>query len=91
MTPASLAAASVVPLIGYARPFMEPMPLWNHWPWLILPLAVAVAVVYKSIKCRHMRQVPKEAAVLTLWIVVGMAAAAGVLAAVVRLVERIQS
>lgn len=69
------------------------MPVWDDavWPWLLLPLCVAVAVVYKSIKCRTMLQVPREAAVLTIWIVAGMAVAAGVLALVVEGLERFTS
>ncbi|HEX8915705.1 MAG TPA: hypothetical protein VF796_25350 [Humisphaera sp.] len=72
------------------RPFLTPLPLWGDhtWPWLVIPLCVAVAVVYKSIKCRHMSQVPKEAAVLTVWILAGMAIAAGALALIVEGMER---
>ncbi|QOV88055.1 hypothetical protein [Humisphaera borealis] len=71
-------------------PFLTPLPAWNDsvWPWLLLPLCIAIAVVYKSIKCRTMRQVPREATVLTLWIVVGMAIAAGALALIVEALER---
>jgi hypothetical protein len=75
----------------FARPFLQPLPIWDYWPWLLLPLCVAVAVVYKSIKCRHMRQVPKEAGVLTLYILGGMAGAAAALAVVVKLIEKSQS
>jgi hypothetical protein len=75
----------------YTRPFMQPLPVWDHWPWLLLPLCIAVAVVYKSIKCRWMRQVPREATVLAVWILAGLSGAAAVLAIVVRLVERAQS
>ena len=71
-------------------PFLTPMPVWadNVWPWLLLPLCIAIAVVYKSIKCRTMKQVPKEATILTLWIVVGMAIAAAALALLVEALER---
>lgn len=70
-------------------PFLDPIPIWSNaiWPWLILPLAIAVALVYKSIKCHSMRQVPREAAVIALWIVVGMVIAAVLLAGVVRVME----
>ncbi len=76
---------------GYKyQPFLTPLPLWGDgaWPWLLLPLCIAVAVVYKSIKCRTMRQVPKEATVLAIWIVAGMVVAAFVLALVVEGLER---
>lgn len=75
---------------GY-RPFLDPMPVWpdSRWPWLLVPLCVGVAVVYKSVRCRSMSQVPREAAGIALWILLGMAAAAAVLAIVVRgIVER---
>ncbi|HXE55265.1 MAG TPA: hypothetical protein VN541_19735 [Tepidisphaeraceae bacterium] len=70
-------------------PFLDPIPIWSNavWPWLLLPLAVAVSVVYKSIKCRTMRQVPGEASVITITIVLGMVAAAVVLAVFVRAME----
>ena len=87
--PVSLAAGA--PEYHYTTPFFQPLPVWDAWPWLLLPLCVAVAVVYKSIKCRWMREVPREATVLAFWILAGMAAAAGVLAAVVKLIERAQS
>ena len=90
-TAQSLAEDGPVAPYHYTRPFLQPLPVWNYWPWLLVPLAVAVAVVYKSIKCRRVKQVPKEAAVLTLWILGGMVVAAGVLAVMVKLVERAQS
>jgi hypothetical protein len=71
------------------HPFLDPLPVWqdSHWPWLLLPLCIAVTVVYKSIRCRSMKRVPREAAGLTLTIILGMAAAAVVLALVVRGLE----
>jgi cation transporter-like permease len=70
-------------------PFLDPIPIWSNavWPWLLLPLTIAVALVYKSIKCRSMRQVPREAASIAIWIVVGMSIAGGILAGVVRAME----
>ena len=70
---------------GYV-PFLYPLPMWDYWPLLILPLTAGVAIVYKSVKCRSMHQVPREALVIFAWILVGMAAAAGALAGVVKLV-----
>ena len=70
-------------------PFLDPIPIWSNavWPWLLLPLTAAVALVYKSIKCHSMRQVPREAASIAIWIVVGMVIAAVALAGVVRAME----
>ena len=72
------------------QPFLTPLPLWSDhiWPWLIVPLAAAVSVVYKTMKCHSVRQVPREAATITLWILFMMVAAGAILAGVVKLVER---
>lgn len=68
-------------------PFLQPLPAWDYWMWLLIPLTAAVAVVYKSMKCPTMARVPREAAQITLLILLGMAAAAVVLMIVVRLRE----
>jgi hypothetical protein len=84
-------AVLVAPVLAY-RPFLDPLPYsWNFWPWLLLPLVVGVAVVYKSIKCRTMKQVPREAAGITVWILSGLAGAAGVLVIIVKLIDRSRS
>ncbi len=67
-------------------PFIYPLPVWDYWPWLILPLAAAVSIVYKSVKCRSMSTVPREAAVIFVWILIGMVAAGAALAGVVKIV-----
>lgn len=79
----------MTPPLAYT-PFLDPIPIWSNtvWPWLLIPLAVAVSLVYKSIKCGTMRQVPKEAAGIAVWILLGMAAAAAALAALVHGLER---
>ena len=70
-------------LLAY-RPFLDPLPIWNYWFVLILPLCIAVAVVYKSMKCRSMKQVPIEAGTIVLWIIGGFAAAGAALMLLVR-------
>jgi hypothetical protein len=66
-------------LLAFA-PFLQPLPLWNYWAWLLIPLCIAVSVVYKTIKCRHVHQIPREAAAITMWIILAMiGVAAGVL------------
>ena len=69
-------------------PFLRPLPVWDYWAWLLVPLCVAVAVVYKSIKCHSMRRVPVEAAKATMYILSGMFIAGLVLRAVVWVLER---
>jgi hypothetical protein len=39
---------------------------------LLLPLSLAVAVVYKTARCEHIREIPVASAVLCVTIVVGM-------------------
>jgi hypothetical protein len=73
--------------LGYT-PFMQPLPAWGVWYLLALPLCAAVSVVYKSIRCRSMRKVPFEATAATGWILVGLVAAAVILATVVWVMER---
>ncbi len=63
--------------------FFDPLPIWvKWWFWslLVLPLCLAVAVVYKSVRCREMSQVPREATLLFVTIVVGMILTAAALA-----------
>jgi hypothetical protein len=66
-------------------PFSDPLPIWVRnwiWPLLLLPLCLALSVVYKSIRCHSMKQVPRQAAELFIMIVVGMFLAAMALAGV---------
>jgi hypothetical protein len=68
--------------------FVQPLPIWDYWLVLLLPLSIAVAIVYKSIKCKSMKQVPREATVITFWILLSFAAAAFLLNELVRVLER---
>jgi hypothetical protein len=75
------------------RPFLDPLPIWRLPPWLwmplmLIPLTAGVAIVYKSIKCRKMDMVAKEATTLTGLILLFMVVAAIVLAVLVRGLER---
>ena len=74
-------------LLAYV-PFLTPLPVWSYWPALLFPLCAIVAVVYKSIKCSAMSQVPREATALFIWILLGMAAAAAILTALAASVSR---
>lgn len=74
----------ISPQLAY-RPFLEPLPVWDYWIWLLLPLVFAISVVYKSVRVESMRRVPLEAVRLMLWIVVAMAIAAAALLLLVRL------
>ncbi len=75
-------------LLAYT-PFLQPIPgIWDYWIWLLLPLCFGVSVVYKSIKCRNMKAVPLQALLITIYILLSMAAAGAALAGVVRVLER---
>jgi hypothetical protein len=68
--------------LSYAM-FFDPLPIWVKpwfWPLLLLPLCLAVAVVYKCVRCDRMESVPREATVLFITIVLGMAVTAAALA-----------
>jgi hypothetical protein len=81
-----LAPAPAFVAVGYV-PFMQPLPAWDVWYLLALPLCIAVSIVYKSIRCRSMKKVPREAAKATGWILLGLILAAITLATVVELME----
>lgn len=67
-------------LLAY-RPFIDPLPIGNSggWVWLFVPLVILVALAYKTIKLRDLRELPRQATVLTLQIVIFMGAAASAL------------
>jgi membrane protein YdbS with pleckstrin-like domain len=67
--------------------FKKPLPVWKYWYLLLLPLCLAISVVYKAIRCESMRRVPREAIGLFVFIIVVMVAAAGALAALVNILR----
>ena len=68
------------------RPLVTPAPLWNVWWLLLIPLVAAVAIVYKTVKCRTPGQIPLEAARLAGLILLVMAAGAAALTLLVKAV-----
>jgi membrane protein YdbS with pleckstrin-like domain len=69
------------------EPFVKAMPVWDGWYVWLLPLCLAIAIVYKSIRCDSMRGVPRQALALFAFIIVVMILAAGALAALVRILD----
>jgi hypothetical protein len=61
------------------RPFVEPLNLHTHWLALLPVLAVAIALIYKTIKLDDLKDLPRETAALTGQIMLFMAVAAAVL------------
>lgn len=60
---------------GY-RPFLDPLPLDTYWLLLLPPLAIAVAVVYKTVRVDDLRQLPRQATLFAAQIIVFMVLAA---------------
>ena len=72
---------------GQYVPFLHPLPVWDYWYLLAIPLCAAVSIVYKSIRCRSMHTVPREAAKATAWILLGLVGAAVALGLLVKAFE----
>lgn len=70
------------PLLGYV-PFVSPLPLWDVWYLLLLPLCLGVSLVYKAVELDDMRRLSRQTLVNSLWIVLGMVGGAIVLAGIV--------
>lgn len=60
--------------------FVHPVLLPQSWSmWMILPLCLAVATVYKTIRTHHERHLPRQIFFLMLYMVGGLAALGGLL------------
>ena len=68
------------------RPFLDPIHLEGYWMWLIVPLVLAITIVYKTIKLDDLSRLPREVAKLTAQILAFMFLAAVLLWLVVELV-----
>ena len=61
------------------RPFLEPLPVDTYWLLLLLPLVLAIAIVYKTIKLDDLSQMPRKALWLAGQIIAFMILAAAAL------------
>lgn len=61
------------------RPFLDPLPIAPYWLMLMPPMAIAVAVVYKTVRVHNLADLPRQATVLSLQIIVFMVLAAAAL------------
>lgn len=52
----------------------------DNWLWMVLPLVIAISVVYKCTRVETLKALPKDAAIMCAQILVVMAFAAVVLA-----------
>ncbi len=75
--------ATLLPTLASYRPLLDPLPVDRHWPWLLLPLAVLIAIAYKAIKVSDLAEMKRQVTVLSVQIVVGMVLAAAALWALV--------
>lgn len=67
------------PAVLAFRPFLDPVPVDQYWMLLLLPMVIAIAVVYKTIKTDRLEKIPREATVLAAQIVAFMVMAAAAL------------
>lgn len=67
----------VAPTLAW-RPFLEPLPIDALWLWLCVPLVLAIAVVYKTIKLPDdaLRDLPRESIKLAAQVLAVMVIAA---------------
>lgn len=68
------------------RPFLEPIPLEGFWLLLLVPLILAVAIIYKSVKIENMALLPRQVVMMAAQILAFMVMTAAALWLVVELV-----
>lgn len=56
------------------RPFVDPLELHRYWFLFIIPMAFFIALAYKAVRIEHLRALPRQVAVMTIQIVLGMIA-----------------
>jgi hypothetical protein len=74
-----LAVVTAWPTALGFRPFLDPLPIDRYWMLLLIPMVVAISVVYKTIKTDRLSKIPREASVLAAQIVAFMILAAAAL------------
>jgi hypothetical protein len=52
----------------------------NYWLWLVIPLVAVISVVYKGTRVESLKSLPKDAAIMSVQLILVMAAAGVVLA-----------
>lgn len=81
---ATLATADAV---GYTRPFVQPLPVWDYWWALLFPLLLAICIVYKACKVTRLSELPRAAAGMLFWVLAALVAIAAGLMVWVRLMQ----
>ena len=54
------------------RPFLDPMNLHAWWWAFLLPLSVGVSAAYKAVRVDDLKDWPRQVAVMTAQIILGM-------------------
>ncbi len=54
------------------RPFLDPMNLHAWWWAFLLPLSIGVSVAYKAVRVDDLKDWPRQVAVMTAQIILGM-------------------
>ena len=62
----------MISLLAY-RPFLDPRPIDAYWYLLLIPMSLGIALAYKSVRVRDMKDFPRQVLVLTIQIIVSMA------------------
>lgn len=75
----AVSLAHWLPTVAGYRPFLDPVPIDDFWLILLVPLVIAVAVVYKAIKLDDLSELPRQATHLAGQIMVFMVLAAAAL------------
>ncbi|MEZ6192679.1 MAG: hypothetical protein R3C45_15500 [Phycisphaerales bacterium] len=79
LSPIAGLLANITPVVLAFRPFLDPVPVDRYWMLMLLPMVVAIAVVYKTIKTDRLEKIPRETTVLAAQIVAFMVMAAAAL------------
>jgi hypothetical protein len=71
------------PILAFT-PFFDPLPalypgMDEYWLLLVIPLVLAISMVYKATRLKDLRRLPKDAAVMSVQILVMMVFAAAAL------------
>ena len=59
-------------LILAYRPFLDPAPIDRYWLWLLPPLILVIALVYRTIKSDTLEGLPRKAGYLAFQISIFM-------------------
>jgi hypothetical protein len=72
MTPLSLLAPFT--LAQSWRPMLDPMPISEYWPFLLIPLSLGISIAYKAVRVGSREAYLKSIVVMTTQIVLAMIA-----------------